>query len=136
MKPHEMDELFARHCAAEAANDVPAILDTLTDDVEHDVVGDPAGVLYDRAAIGERYKAVFDALHEEKFESVHRYYGEDFFVDESHWYGTVTGMFLGIPADGRRIDYRILHVCEVRDGRISRENVWLDVAAVVQQLTA
>ena len=35
---------------------------------------------------------------------------------------------------GRTVQFRILHVCEFRDGKISRENVWLDVAAIMQQL--
>ena len=30
------------------------------------------------------------------------------------------------PAHGREISFRMLHVFEFRDGRISRENVWLD----------
>jgi predicted ester cyclase len=48
--------------------------------------------------------------------------------------GTVTGTFLGLPGNGRRIIFRILHVFELRDGLISRENVWLDGAAIQQQL--
>ncbi|APA99716.1 ester cyclase [Nocardia seriolae] len=129
-----MDALFARHAEAEANGDVDAILDTLADDVEHDVVGDPRGVLYDKREIGQRYRELFEALEEEKFETVRRYYGEDFLVDESHWYGRARGVFMGIPGENRPIDFRILHVCEFRDGRMSRENVWLDIAAIMQQL--
>ncbi|WP_306796336.1 ester cyclase [Nocardia sp. XZ_19_369] len=61
---------------------------------------------------------------------------ENLVVDESHWYGRATGTFLGIPGGNRPIDFRILHVCEIRDDKISRENVWLDTAAIMQQLTA
>ncbi|MFG1798002.1 ester cyclase [Nocardia sp. NPDC049149] len=136
MTPAEMDELFARHCAAEAANDVDAIMDTLADEIEHDAVGDPQGVLTDHAAIAERYRELFAGLDEDKMESVHRYYGADFFVDESHWYGRVTGILLGIPGNNRPVNFRILHVCEIRDNKISRENVWLDTAAIMQQLMA
>jgi predicted ester cyclase len=49
--------------------------------------------------------------------------------------GTVVGSLLGLPGHGRRISFRILHVFEFRDGLISRENVWLDTAAVVSQLS-
>ena len=35
----------------------------------------------------------------------------------------------------RRVTFRILHVFEFRDDLISRENVWLDGAAIAQQLT-
>ncbi len=48
--------------------------------------------------------------------------------------GTVTGSMLGLPGHGRRISFRILHVFEFKDGLISRENVWLDGAAIQQQL--
>lgn len=44
--------------------------------------------------------------------------------------------FLGIPGNGQRISFRMLHVRDFKDGRISRENVWLDGNAIVAQLTA
>ena len=50
--------------------------------------------------------------------------------------GIVTGQMLGIPGNGREISFRILHVFEFRDGLISREQVWLDTASIVQQLTS
>jgi predicted ester cyclase len=40
---------------------------------------------------------------------------------------------LGLPGNGRRISFRMLHIFEFRDGLISRENVWLDTAAVINQ---
>jgi predicted ester cyclase len=49
--------------------------------------------------------------------------------------GTVIGSMLGMPGNGRRISFRILHVFEFRDGLISRENVWLDGAAIIDQLS-
>ena len=49
--------------------------------------------------------------------------------------GTVIGSLPGIPGSGRRISFRILHVSEFRNGLISRENVWLDSAAIVNQLS-
>jgi hypothetical protein len=134
MTPSEMDEVFDRHCAAEAANDIEAILDTLTDDAEHDVVGDPAGVVRGREAIAQRYKELFAALAEDKMESLRRHHGEGFFVDESRYLGRVIGPFMGFPGGNTPVDFRILHVCEFRDGKMSRESVWLDVAAIVQQL--
>jgi steroid delta-isomerase-like uncharacterized protein len=136
MTPEEMDAVFARHCAAENAKDVEAIIETLTEDVEHDMVGDPLGVLTDRAAIAKRYQDLFDVLTSESMTSLRRYHGADFFVDESLCTGTVGGDFMGVPGDGRTISFRVLHVCEFRDGRMSRENVWLDSAAIIQQLTA
>ncbi|GAB4587158.1 ester cyclase [Nocardia sp. IFM 10818] len=134
MTRDEIDALFERHAAAEGRKDVDGIMDTLADGVVHEVVGDPRGVLTDRAAIRERYVELFDGLTEDKFEVLSRYYGENFFIDESHWYGRATGMFLGIPGGNRPVNFRVLHVCELRDGRMSKEQVWLDMAAIMQQL--
>lgn len=134
MTPEEMDAVFERHCAAEEAKDVDAILATLTDDAEHDVVGDPLGILTDRGAIAKRYHDLFDVLSEDSLTSLRRYHGADFFVDDSLFAGTVTGDFMGMPGGGRKVSFRILHVCEFRDGKMSRENVWLDAGAIMQQL--
>jgi predicted ester cyclase len=57
-------------------------------------------------------------------------------VTEHQWHGTIPGEFLGVPGHGRRISFRLLHVWEFKDGRMSRENVWLDGGSIVAQLTA
>lgn len=66
----------------------------------------------------------------------HAWYGDDFCVIEHQGTGTVPGEFLGIAGNGRPISVRLLHIWEFKTGRISRENVWLDSAAIVAQLTA
>ncbi len=38
------------------------------------------------------------------------------------------------PGHGRRISHRLLHIWEFREGRISRENVWIDGGSVMAQL--
>ena len=43
--------------------------------------------------------------------------------------GTVVGSMLGLPGNGRRISFRIMHVFEFRDGLVSHENVWLDTGS-------
>jgi steroid delta-isomerase-like uncharacterized protein len=134
MTPDEMDEIFAKHCAAEVANDVDGILDTLTDDIEHDVVGDPSGVLHDRTLIAKRYAEIFTALRDSTMTSLHRHHGADFFVDDSVCTARIATDFMSLPGNDRTISFRILHVCEFRDGKISRENVWLDGAAIMAQL--
>jgi steroid delta-isomerase-like uncharacterized protein len=130
-----MDALFDRHCAGEAAKDVAAVMATLADDVAHDVVGDPDGVLTDALAIEKRYLALFDTFADDTLTPLRRYYGNDCFVDESLFEGKIVSDFLGLPGRGRHITFRVLHVCETRDGLISRENVWMDTAAIVAQLS-
>jgi predicted ester cyclase len=67
---------------------------------------------------------------------VRTYYGDNAVTMENLMTGTVTGELLGLPGNNRRITFRTLHVFEFRDGRISRENVWLDGSAIAAQLTA
>jgi hypothetical protein len=59
MTPEEADALFDRHCAAEAARDLPGIMATLAEGAEHEVVGDPDSVLTDPSAIEKRYQTMF-----------------------------------------------------------------------------
>ena len=59
-----------------------------------------------------------------------------FLRDRHQWTGTVHGHFLGIPGHGRRVSIRMLHVWEFADGRISRENLWLDGGSAAAQLSA
>jgi predicted ester cyclase len=136
MQPADMDEIMARHYAAEAAHDLDALMATLVDGVEHDVVGHPTPVLHDPEAIKARYAELFADLGDEQVEPMRRLYGNDFIVDEAMVTARATGMMLGIPGNNRQVTFRLMHVCEFRDGGISRENVWMDVAALMQQLTA
>jgi hypothetical protein len=67
--------------------------------------------------------------------SLRRLYGEDFLVDESLWRGKAPGKPFGIEGRGRPLEFRLLHIIEFdAGGAIKRENVWLDLAAIMQQL--
>lgn len=131
-----IDRILQDHFQQEADGDVEGTLQTLTDDVVHDVVGDLAGELHGPAAVGQRYGHLFSNVKGEHADVKHRLYGDNFVVDDKIWTARVVGEFMGIPGHGRRISIRVLHVFEFRDGRISRENVWLDAAAAIAQLTS
>lgn len=135
MTPEEMDRLIESHIAAERAGDVAGCVAVYTDDVEHDVVGFPAGPLHGKDGAAGFYEYLTQALRTEGMPRTRSYYGDDFCVTEHQWTGTVPGEFLGVPGHGKRISFRLLHVFEFRDGLISRENVWLDGASAVAQLT-
>lgn len=135
LSPRAMDRIIEEHFRQEAAGDVPGTLETFTDDVVHDVVGDPAGQLVGPAAVGVRYGHLFSNVKGEHADVMHRLYGENFVVDDKIWTARVEGQFMGIPGNGRRISIRVLHIFEFRDGLISRENVWLDTGAAIAQLT-
>jgi steroid delta-isomerase-like uncharacterized protein len=136
MSRKDMDRMLEEHFRQEAEGDVAGTLATYTEDVIHDVVGDPQGTLHDREAIGERYAQLFSNVIGEGSAVKHRLYGDNFVVDDKIWTARVDGEFLGLPGHGRRIHLRVLHVFEFRDGLISRENVWLDGASAIAQLTS
>ena len=131
----QMDAKLDEHFGFEAADDVEGVLETLTDDVEHDVVGWPTGPAQGHAAVRPFYESLFADLADGKVESRRRLYGEDFMVDDSVWRGTAPGRPFGIEGKGRPLEFRLLHVLEFdASGDISRANVWIDLAAIQQQL--
>ena len=131
------DRMIDRHFRFEAEDDVEGVLSTMADDVEHDVVGYPTGPVQGKLAARGFYDSLFADLSGEKVSTIRRYYGPDFVVDESLWEGTAPGTPFGIPGQGRRLAFRLLHVFDMApDGQIKRENVWLDFASILQQLNA
>lgn len=131
----EMDRKLDEHFDFEARDDVEGVLATLAPDVEHDVVGSPTGPVHGREAARPFYEGLFADLSDGKVESLRRLYGDSFMVDESMWRGRAPGRPFGLEGRGRPLEFRLLHVIEFADdGNIRRENVWLDVAAIMQQL--
>jgi uncharacterized protein len=132
----EMDRKIDEHFSFEAADNVEGVLATLSADVEHDIVGWPSGPTHGREAARPFYEALFADLSDGKVECVRRLYGDRFLVDESLWRGTAPGRPFGLEGKGRPVEFRLLHVIEFgADGRqIERENVWVDLAAIIRQL--
>lgn len=129
-----MDEVLARHFEAEARHDMPAILDTLTPDVEHDVVGWPTGPNVGYDALQPFYVQLFADFEATDVKPLRRYYGDNFCVDEVEYHAIATGHPFGLEGRNRPVSFRLLHICEFTDGRMSRENVWLDAASLFAQL--
>ena len=136
MTPDEMNQLIDQHIAAEMAGDTDGAVAMYTDDVIHDDVGAPTGPLRGPQAAKRFYDFLTANLKTERMDVNHAWYGENFCVMDHDCTGTVVGELLGIPGNGKRITFRLLHVWEFRDGLMSRENTWLDSAAIVAQLTA
>ena len=136
MKPQQMKELTDQHIAAEIAGDTAGAVSVYTDDVEHDVVGSPTGPIRGRAAAQGFYDQLVADLDTERMALTREQYGEDFCVVEHECTGVAKGEFMGIPGNGRRVRFRILHVWDFKDGAISREQVWVDGGSIAAQLTA
>lgn len=134
LSPMEMDAVLDAHYKFEAADDVDGVLGTLTDDVVHDVVGFPGGPNRGKAAARAFYEHLFADISGERTEPRTRLYGPDFLVDEVVWHGRAIGRPFGFDGKNRPFSHRLLHVLEFREGLIARENVWVDFAAIAQQL--
>ena len=162
MSREQMDRAVNEHFGYEAADDLDGVMASLADDVEHEIVPSPVGAQTDKAGIraGDivtkvngrevtpeqtlsflvaniRPGTLFKALKGDGVTPIKRYYGEDFLIDETLWNGEIFdgGPFL---CDGRsgKASFRLLHIFEFRDGKISREQAWCDLAAIQRQLGA
>jgi hypothetical protein len=131
----EMDRKIDEHFDFEARDDVEGVLTTLASDAEHDIVGSPGGPTLGREGARAFYEGLFKDLSESQVETKRRLYGEDFLVDESLWRGRAPGTPFGLEGRNRPLEFRLLHVVEFAEtGDIKRENVWIDFAAILQQL--
>ncbi len=135
MDQADMEMLVARHLAAEGRGDVDGAIAVYTEDVEHDVVGYPGSPQSGKPGARRFYEDLTANFLAESEEVRHRFVTGDAMILEQLMTGTVIGSMLGLPGHGRQISFRILHVFEFRDGLICRENIWLDSAAIVTQLS-
>lgn len=133
--PEVMDEVLARHFAAEAAHDRAGILATLTEDAEHEPVGFPGAPFHGHDELMGFYEVLFAELEQVAIEPVRRLHGPNFVVDEVQYRGRAFNHFMGFDfgAHGRPVEFRLLHVCEFTGDRIRREQVWIDVNAIRAQ---
>jgi hypothetical protein len=131
----QMDAKLDEHFGFEARDDVEGVLATLTHDAEHDIVGWPTGPTVGPEGARPFYEALFGDLAEGRVETLRRLYGDNFLVDESRWSGRAVGRPFGLEGRGRPLSFRLLHVVEYADdGAMKRENVWIDLASIQQQL--
>ena len=125
------EELIAANLAAveahfhsEASNEVDKALELFTDD---NVWESPTRdlILHGKEATGENYRKMFSSFKVEGFRNLERFATEDRVVDDS----IVTVELVGdgvvnapVPI-GSKVEIRLLHVFEMREGKISRELV-------------
>jgi steroid delta-isomerase-like uncharacterized protein len=131
-----MRELIQRHLEAEIAGDTATAVSVYTDDVEHDVIGWPGGPNHGIDGAAKFYDHLGEEMDTEQMVMVREQYGDDFCVVEHEATCLVKGAFAGVPGNGRRVTFRMLHVWDFRDGRMSREQVWIDGGSIIAQLTA
>src|SRR6266508_3737866 len=105
MDQHEMIAMVERHLKAEGAGDVEGAVAVYTDDVIHDAVGFPGSPRQGMDAARDFYRFLT-----EDEQPLHQYATDDALVLEQLMTGTVIGEMLGIPGNGRKVSFRILHV--------------------------
>lgn len=136
MEQAEMIALVERHLNAEGAGDIEGAVEVYTDDIVHDAVGFPGSPRKGKESAREFYGFLTANFRTEEEKPVRRFFDGDSMILEQTMTGSVIGEMLGIPGNGRRVSFGILHVFDFRDGLISREQVWLDSGAIAAQLNA
>jgi steroid delta-isomerase-like uncharacterized protein len=126
--------IVEEHFAAENAHDIPATLATYADDLVWDDVSNPDCPIHGKDAAAKNYAEILATIPDLTMVSTLRLASDDHVIDESILSGHVHGTFLGVEADGAPVRFRILHVFDIRDGLISREQAWFDTARVVREL--
>lgn len=113
------------HFHSEAADEIERALEFFTDDI---VWESPARnvYLYGKRAAAENYRAMFGSMRVEGFRCLQRFATPDRVVDDSVATFTLTGdgmVNAPVPV-GTKVELRLLHVFEMRDGKIARESVF------------
>ena len=129
----ELDAIVDAHLAAELSEDLPAVLATLSADIRHDVIGAPAPAIGHEQVAGF-YTGLWAEMAVLEMRPVRRLHGPDFVVDEVLAVAKAVGHPFGLDGRGRHIEFRLVHVFEVHDGKITRETAALDMPAINAQL--
>ena len=115
-----------KHFHSEAVNEVEAALDLYTDDIIWDA---PALNGLDRSFSGKQdvaknYRDLFESMRNIRFQLLQRFATEDRVVDDSIvTFEIARAGYWPWPVD-EKIEMQLVHIFEMRDGKISRELVF------------
>jgi ketosteroid isomerase-like protein len=141
MTREAMDRVLNDHFRLAAEDDFEGLLNTFTADAELETITSPMGPVNTPKGRREWYKVIFRCLAKSRKSSnsreLRRSYGEDFIIYETAWTGHVSdGLpFLCEGASGE-VSTRFMHIFDFRDGKISREQVWIDLAPIQKALSS
>lgn len=135
MTAGEMDLVIDAHFDAERRGDVAAILDTVSDDIVHELFGAGLGQLRGKPAVQAFYEQLSQDLYIDAYTTVRRIHGPDHAWEEGVVEATAKGRPFGFEGGGRPVTYQLNHLFEFRNGLICRELGIPDSASVVQQLS-
>jgi len=86
-------------------------------------------------AFGNYVRNMVEPWRDQKVTEIEDVEGEGTVVTRSHVEATHTGQFLGIAATGRKVEWDVISIVKVRDGRIFWQWVQPDLWGIYQQLT-
>ena len=135
MTHEEMDQVVNDHFQYEASDDLDGVMSTLAEGASHEIIPGPYGPLTDPERIRAFYMKLYTELTGESVTPVRRLYGDGFVVDETIWHGQLAdrGSFLSAGKSGQA-DLRLLHIFNLRDGKIGKEQAWWDLGLIQRQL--
>ena len=114
------------HFHSEAVNEVELALETFTDDVVWEAPA-PNGlnrIYKGKKDAAKNYRELFESMRDVKFEFLQRFATEDRVVDDSIvTFEVAKDGYWHFPL-GSKIEMRLVHIFEMRDGKISRELVY------------
>jgi ketosteroid isomerase-like protein len=116
-----------QHFHSEAQNEVEAALDLYTDDIIWEAPA-PNGLnrnYYGKEAVAESYRELFASMGNVQFQLLQRFATEDRVVDDSiATFEVVKDGYWPHFSAGQKITMRLVHIFEMRDGKISKEIVF------------
>jgi len=115
-----------KHFHSEAVGEVEAALDLYTDDVvwEAPALNGLNRAFSGKAAVAENYRRLFASMRDVRFSCLQRFATDDRVVDDSFVTFEIAATGYWPWALGERIEMRLVHVFEMRDGKIARELVY------------
>src|SRR5262245_32610314 len=114
------------HFHSEAENEVAAALKLYTDDIlwEAPALNGLNRSCSGKEAVAENYRELWTSMRDVKFTFLQRFATEDRVVDDSLvTFEVIRDGYWHFPV-GSRIEMRLVHIFEMRDGKISRELVF------------
>jgi len=119
-------EAVENHFHSEATNEVEAALATFTDDIVWEAPA-PNGLnrrFVGKPAVAENYRRLFASMRDVQFQFLQRFATEDRVVDDSTVsFQVIEDGYWHFPL-GSRVEMRLVHIFEMRDGKIARELVF------------
>ncbi len=114
------------HFHSEALSDVEAALETFTDDVVWEAPA-PNGLnrsFTGKEAVGKNYRQLWASMRNVNFQPLQRFATEDRVVDDSIvTFEVAKDGYWHFPVGGK-VEMRLVHIFEMRDGKIAREIVF------------